>query len=59
MQGYKLTGLTEFNFLISNKLDTSLGLRPDMPTGACCFTYAIPLSLLYAHDVPCGIAIFR
>jgi len=59
MQGYKFTGLTDFDFLTCNELGTASGVRAKMHMLDCSFPEA---NLIWPHStrkVPCGIAIFR
>jgi len=59
MQGLKLTGLTVLDYLIGNELGPALGMRADMATSDSGFPDAELTWLISAHEVPCGIAIFR
>ena len=51
-------GFTGINCLIGDKLGIALVVRANMPIGDGGFPYTNRIWLLYARDVPCGIAIF-
>jgi len=58
MQGYKLIGLTGFDFFIGDELSTSLVVRGDMYMYDRRSPDANLRWLLSVCQVPCGIAIF-